>query len=181
VCLDIADVVRDELTIVYKKIEDLHEAAAVSLFDPGERCERRFLRKGSSSCADVRWNPIGERHFFGHVASRTRVDLRHTREVNSSKLTRRSDKSRPQPPMDKRDLPLDQPTHEDIVAVADRSRYREDLMTLRMRPPATSNRLSRYDLHKRRDRPSRGLKHDAVFANESKSQMYGHSNQISIS
>jgi hypothetical protein len=167
--------------ILSKEIEDLLEAAAVSLFAPSERCERRFLRKSSSSCADVRRDPIGERHFFGHVASRSRVDLRHTREMNSSKPTRRSDKSRPQPPMDKRDLPVDQPTHEDIVAVADRSRHREDLMTLRMRPPATSNRLSRYDLSKRRDGPSRGLKHDAVFANESKSQMYCHSNQISIS
>ena len=162
-------------------VEDLHEAATVSLLDPGERCERRFLRKGSSRCADVRWDPIGEGHLFGHVVSRTRVDLRHTREVNSSKPTRRSDKGRPQPPMDKRDLPVDQSTHEDIVAVADRSCHREDLMTLRMRPPVTSNRLSRYDLSKRRDGPSRGLKHDAVFANESQSQMYGHSNQISIS
>jgi hypothetical protein len=83
--------------------------------------------------------------------------------------------------MDKRDLPLDQPTHEDIVAVADRSRHREDLMTLRMRPPVTSNRLSREDLSKCRDGPSRGLKHDAVFANEGKSQTCCHSNQISIS
>ena len=42
----------------------------------------------------------------------------------------------------RRDLAVDQPTHEDIVAVADRSRHGEDLMTLRMGPPATSNRLS---------------------------------------
>jgi len=97
------------------------------------------------------------------------VDLRHTREMNSSKPTRRSDKSGPQPPMDKRDLPVDQPTHEDIVAVSDGSRHREDLMTLRMRPPATSNRLSGDDVRKRWDGPSRGLKHDAVFANESQS------------
>jgi hypothetical protein len=48
--------------------------------------------------------------------------------------------------MDEGDLALDQPTHEDIVAVADCSRHREDLMTLRMRPPVTSNRLSGYDL-----------------------------------
>ena len=70
--------------------------------------------------------------------------------------------------MDKRDLPIE-PTHEDIVAVADRSGHREDLMTLRMRPPATSNRPSRYDLSKRRDGPSRGLKHDTVLANEDES------------
>jgi len=49
--------------------------------------------------------------------------------------------------VDKRDLALDQSTHEDIVAVADRSGHREDLMTLRMRPPATSNRLSSDDLN----------------------------------
>jgi len=50
--------------------------------------------------------------------------------------------------MDKCDLALDQPTHEDIVAVADRLRHREDLVTLRMGPPATSNRLSSDDLSK---------------------------------
>jgi len=50
--------------------------------------------------------------------------------------------------MYKRDLPVDQPTHEDIVTVADRARHREDLMTLRMRPPTASNRLSGYDLGK---------------------------------
>jgi hypothetical protein len=50
--------------------------------------------------------------------------------------------------MDKRDSALDQPTHEDLVAVADRSRHREDLVTTWMRPPAASNRLSGYDLSK---------------------------------
>jgi hypothetical protein len=50
--------------------------------------------------------------------------------------------------MDECDLALDQSTHEDIVAVADRSRDREDLMILRMRPPVTSNRLSGYGLRK---------------------------------
>jgi hypothetical protein len=69
--------------------------------------------------------------------------------------------------MHKRDLALDQPTHKDIVAVADRSRHREDLMTLRVRPPATSNRLSGYDFSKGRDGSARGLKHDTVLANES--------------
>ena len=103
------------------------------------------------------------------MASRTRVDLTQLREVNCSKPTRRSDKRGPQPPMDKRDLAVDQPTHEDLVAVADRSRHREDLITLRMRPPATSNRLSSYDLSKRRDGPARGLKHDTVLPNESES------------
>jgi hypothetical protein len=79
----------------------------------------------------------------------------------------RSDKSGPQSPMDKRDLALDKPTREDIVAVTDRSRHGEDLVTFRMRPPATSNGLSRCDFSKRRDRPAHGLKHDTVLADES--------------
>jgi hypothetical protein len=71
--------------------------------------------------------------------------------------------------MDKRNLALDEPTHEDIVAVADRSRHREDLMTFRMRPPATSNWLSSYELSKRRNGPLGGLEHDTVLTNESES------------
>jgi hypothetical protein len=50
--------------------------------------------------------------------------------------------------MDERDLALDQPTHEYIVAVADGSRHREDLVTPWMRPPAASKQLSGYDLSK---------------------------------
>jgi hypothetical protein len=57
-------------------------ATAVYLCNPGgEFCERRFLRERSGSCEDIRRNPIGERHFFGHVASRTGVDLAHLRKV----------------------------------------------------------------------------------------------------
>jgi hypothetical protein len=69
--------------------------------------------------------------------------------------------------MDKRDLAIDQPTHEDIVAVTDRSRDREDLAALRMRPPAASNGRSRCDCGKRRHGPTRGLEHDTVLADES--------------
>jgi hypothetical protein len=70
--------------------------------------------------------------------------------------------------MDKSDLTLDEATHEDIVAGADRSRHGEDLVTFRMRPPATPNRLSSDDLSKRRDRPLRSLEDDTVLTNERK-------------
>lgn len=76
--------------------------------------------------------------------------------------------------MDKGYFAVDQPTHEDIVAVADRSRHREDLSTLRMGPPATSNRFSGDDLSQGRDGPSRGLEHDTVLANESESLARSH-------
>lgn len=81
--------------------------------------------------------------------------------------------------MDKHDLALDEATHEDIVAVADRSRHRKDLVTLRMRPPATSNWLSSYDLSKRRAWPLRGLEYDTVLANESESLACSHRHRVS--
>jgi hypothetical protein len=71
--------------------------------------------------------------------------------------------------MDKRDLAQDEAAHEDVVAVADSSRYREDLVTPRMRPPAAPNWLSGDDLSKRWDRPVRGLEHDTVLPNERES------------
>ena len=71
--------------------------------------------------------------------------------------------------MDKRDVALDKPTHEDRVAVANRSRHREDLVTFRMRPPATPNWLSGYDLSKRRNRSLRGVEDDTVLTNERES------------
>ena len=76
--------------------------------------------------------------------------------------------------MDKRDLALDEATHEDIIAVADRSRHREDLATLRMRPPAPSNGLSSYDLRKRRAGPLRGLQYNTALANEREGLVCGH-------
>lgn len=97
------------------------------------------------------------------------MDLAHLRKAIRWKPTRRSDESGPQPPVDKRDLAVDQATHENFVAVTDRSRHREDLVTFRMRPPATANRLSRNGLGERRHRPLSRLEYHPVLANESES------------
>src|SRR2546428_11970847 len=98
--------------------------------------------------------------------SRARVPLASPRKVTQWKPARRSDQSRPQPSVNERDLALDQATHKDFVAVADCSRHREDLVTFRMRPPATPNWLSCDDLGKRRHRPLRSLEHHTVLTNE---------------
>ena len=111
---------------------------------------------------------------MGHVVTRTRVHLPHLRKAIQWQAVRGPDKSRPQPPMDKCDLALDKATHKDIVAVADRSRYREDLVAFRMRPPATPNSLSSNDLSKRRDWPVRGFEDDTVLTNESESLECSH-------
>lgn len=94
------------------------------------------------------------------------MHVAHLRKVIRWKPARGPDKSGPQPPVDKRDLALDETTNEDIIAVADSSRHHEDLVTLRMRPPAASNWLSSDRLGKRRHRPLRGLEYDPVLANE---------------
>jgi len=71
--------------------------------------------------------------------------------------------------MDKRDLPFDETAYKNIVAVANCSRHRKNLVTLRMRPPATPHWLSSDGLGKRRDRPLRGFEYDTVPTNESES------------
>ena len=69
--------------------------------------------------------------------------------------------------MDKSNFALDEAAHEDLAAIADSSRHREDLVTLRMRPPAATNWLSSDDFDKRRHRPLRGLEYYTVLTNES--------------
>jgi hypothetical protein len=68
--------------------------------------------------------------------------------------------------MDKSDLAPDQATHEDFVAVTDGSCHRENLVTLRVRPPAAPNWLAGYRRSERRDRPLRRFEHDTVLTNE---------------
>jgi hypothetical protein len=97
------------------------------------------------------------------------MDLADLRKAIRWNPARRSDKRRPQPPMDKGDLALDEAAHEDVVAVADGPRYREDLVTFRMRPPAAPNRLSSDELSEGRDRPLRGLEYDTMLTNECES------------
>jgi hypothetical protein len=71
--------------------------------------------------------------------------------------------------MDKGDLAPEEATHENIVTVADDSRDRENLATLRMRPPAPLDRRSSYELNERRNRPSSCLQYDTVLTNKGES------------
>ena len=65
-----------------RRVQRLVGPRPASLFDPGGKlCERRFLRQASGNGADARRNPIWEGDFFGHVTSRTRVNLAHLRKV----------------------------------------------------------------------------------------------------
>jgi hypothetical protein len=96
------------------------------------------------------------------------VDLAQLRKAIQRKTPCRANKSGPQSPMDKRDLALDQAADEDISAVADRPRHRENFVTLRMGPPTARNSLSSDGFGQRRHRSPRGLEYDPMRANESK-------------
>jgi hypothetical protein len=68
--------------------------------------------------------------------------------------------------MDERDFAPDKAAHEDIFAVADRPRHREDFLTFRMRPPASPDWPSSDDRSQGRHGPLRGLEDDAVLTDE---------------
>jgi hypothetical protein len=110
-----------------------------------------------------------KRNFFCDVMASTRVDFTDLRKVIRGEPPRCSNQSRPQPPMDKRDLAPNQATHEDIATFANSSRHFEDLVTLRMSPPATPQWLSSDRFGKRRHRALCPFEDDPVLSNESES------------
>jgi hypothetical protein len=80
----------------------------------------------------------------------------------------------PQPPVYVRHLAVDQLANQYFRALTDGLGHTEYLMTLRMAPPAPSDRAARDGLRKARDRPSRGLKHDSVKLDERQSLFRAH-------
>lgn len=137
------------------------------LFDPSRQfLESRLLREASGGGVDARRNPIGKAYFPDLVTSRARVNLADLRKAVRWEPASSAYKSWPQASMHKGDLALDEATHENIVTVADGSRYRKNLVTLWMRPPTTLDRRSRDDLGKRRNWPSPCLEDDPVLTNK---------------
>jgi hypothetical protein len=67
------------------------------------------------------------------------VYLKNLCKVSDWKSLRDSDQRRPQSSMHVSYFAADQPTHEDIWTIPDRTSHRKDLSTLRVRPPATAN------------------------------------------
>lgn len=76
--------------------------------------------------------------------------------------------------MDVGDLAVDQLADQYVGALTDSLGHTEDLMTLRMAPPATSDRAARDRLRKAWDRPSRSLEHDSVTLDECQSLFRSH-------
>lgn len=80
----------------------------------------------------------------------------------------------PQPPVDVRHLSVDQLADQYVRALTDGLDHTEDLVTLRMAPPATSDWAARDRLRKARDRPSRSLKYHSVALDECQSLVWAH-------
>jgi len=81
---------------------------------------------------------------------------------------------RPQPPMDIRNLSLDQLTNQYVVAFSDRLGEAEDLVTLRVAPPAATNWAPYDRLGKGRDGTSSSLQHDTMPLDEGQSFLRAH-------
>ena len=77
--------------------------------------------------------------------------------------------------MDVRDPAVDQLADQDLGALTHSFGHMEDVVTLRMAPPATPDLLAGDSLREARDAPSRSLEHDSVTLHESQSLFRGHS------
>jgi hypothetical protein len=91
---------------------------------------------------------------------------------NLSKLLGRKafgepNKGRPKPPMNQRDLPVDEPAHEHLVGVGYRPKDRVDVMALWMCPPAALDVFADDSFRKAGRRPFGRSEHDAVLSDES--------------
>ncbi|MEN8182718.1 MAG: hypothetical protein ABFS46_09300 [Myxococcota bacterium] len=67
------------------------------------------------------------------------MDLVHLGELFLGEALRRTNKRWPQATVNECDLAIDEAANEDILAAANRLREFEDLVTPRMRPPASAN------------------------------------------
>jgi hypothetical protein len=70
----------------------------------------------------------------------TRVLITQPCKMSERKASGAPDQGRPKLAMNKRDLPGDEATYEDLLRRSNRSRYLKDFLAARMRPPTTANR-----------------------------------------
>lgn len=115
---------------------------------------------------DLGGNPLRKRNLARDVAPRVGVDLVDLGELFLGEALRRTNKRRPQATVNECDLAIDEAAHEDILSTAYCLREFENLVTLRMRPPAPANGTACDGYRKRRDWAGRRLEDDAVFAHE---------------
>lgn len=101
------------------------------------------------------------------VASRWCVLLSNLSKLVGGEAASETDKQRPKPPMNQRDLAIDKPAHENLVRIGDRSEDRVDVMTSRVRPPAPLDVFADNRFRKARRSPFGRSEDDAVLSDES--------------
>ena len=74
----------------------------------------------------------------------------------------------PQSTVDERHLAQDEPTDEDVSRATDLPSEREELMTSRLTPPASSRLPPEGGAHQARNGSATGLEHDAMVSDEAK-------------
>jgi hypothetical protein len=70
----------------------------------------------------------------------TRVLITQPCKMSERKACGAPDQGRPKLAMNKRDLPGNEATYEDLLRRSNRSCYLKDFLAARMRPPTTANR-----------------------------------------
>jgi hypothetical protein len=95
-----------------------------------------------------------------------------------SKLFRREEfgeanEEGPEPPMYQRDLSANEPAHQNLVGVGDRPKYRVDVVTLWMCPPAAFDDFASDSVRKARCRPFGRSEDDTVCSDKGQSLFSG--------
>src|SRR4051812_5909842 len=102
------------------------------------------------------------------------------RQLGFSKASGELDQRGPQTTVHIGDLAIDQLAHQHLVALADGVGNPEDLVTLRVAPPAPPNRAAGNLLRQAGDRPSCRLQDDAVSPDEGQSLFRAHRPSLTI-
>lgn len=119
-------------------------------------------------------NPLREGQRTSSVSAGLRVLVPDFGQIFPRKTRRKLDQGRPHPAVHVGDLSVDELTHEHVARLGDRLESLEDLVTLGVPPPATTDRTADNPPDEIRHGTPRGLKHDAVPRDEGEPLLRGH-------
>lgn len=129
-------------------------------------CPGFVLGESLSICPDAVWRPVAERYREGAVSAGGHVLFPQGSDATLAQLIGEPSQSWPQPPVDQRYLAIDEAASEHVRGGADRAQDGEDVVALRVPPPAPANWLARDGRSERGHRSSPRLKNHAISLNE---------------
>ena len=113
-----------------------------------------------------RRHPIWKVYRLQDMLSRWRMLFNKLRYLIRAEAPGATHQSGPETLMHKRDFPIDEPTHQDLVRFPHGQSRTENLFAKRVRPPTAHDLAAHNGLRKRRHRPLRRLQDDAMLLDE---------------